>query len=146
MKKIIGLLTVCVALGISPPAHAQSSSEGRPSTDTGYLHCPDRWWEIETIPELGVKWADPNYGGWTRISAVPAWIVRYGTMSVSWNDAWECMPGGTYWATGWDTYQQQLMCHDIAPFGIGTGPTWDLEGQRSSTWNTWTWISNTCNW
>lgn len=142
---IIGVATLAVSW-VSPGASASSSSDGWPTTDTGYRDCSA---SNQAVDLLGVRLRHPAYGNRSVWHARPTNTARYGSVSDSRTptELWGC----TLWVYNYSvlSYQSlvdQFDCHDLSPGGVGTGPTWDLEGSRTATRNYWTWVRNNCGW
>ncbi len=147
IAKLVGCCVVAVAsLGLVP-APAQASHTGSwPWTDTGYRDCSA---SNRAVDYLGVRLRHPVYGNRSVWSAVPTYTARYYSVSdsLTGTELWGC----TYWVYNYNvlSYQSlidQFDCHDMSPGGVGTGPTWDLEGSRPATRNYYTWVKTRCGW
>ena len=150
-NRVLGVMFVAVVLcslvAFEPEAQAQSSGTA-PAVDAKVDPCPNQSWTDDDFNASGIDWSNPNYGNRAVIVLWPEWQVRLTAASPGMVDEmYGCLPWGWWYANvrSWAGIEDQLKCHDLAPLGIGTGPTWDLEGSRSTASVT-TWVSQKCNW
>ena len=127
------------------------NTSGWPETQTGYGSCPSAYVAIDLV---GIDFTTSS--GYSTWHTRPSNSARYGDALdfVTSAELYGCTP---WWFTSvvtvytfrylsWQGLVDQFDCHDAAPLGLGTGPTWDLEGFRHGTRNLWTWASSKCNW
>jgi hypothetical protein len=136
---------VASSLFVTGTAHASSSDNEKPAVDWGYEGCPAG---NTAVYGVGVVWSHPGYYGSTVIRAVPSGWARYGDVLDDWtpDELGRCLPAATWNINSWQGIYDQFDCHDVSPGGIGTGPTWDLEGHRPGNRDIDTWIMTKCSW
>ena len=135
-----------------------------------HTDCPDSAY----VDSIMISWRDPGSDEFTRISVKPTKKAReadigsggdlvveflrcmalldgYGAMIYAMSHSERQVtfsPTSTDRAL-WQTFIDQLQCHDAPPFNI-FGDTevdlWDLEGHRPPTRNRLTWFNSSCNW
>jgi hypothetical protein len=118
------------------------STSERPGQDYG--KCPGN----EHVTEMGYTY---NYAKseFNAFHVVPSGYARYwGTVH---QDTWlrefkRCVITEKYKAKSEQGLIDQLRCHDYAPGGYRTGPTWDLEGIRGPNDSRLDWINTRCAW
>lgn len=117
------------------------------------------------IRKLGVRLRNPNYGGYSTFHVIPTSRARYFNVSDTQlrrefvaflkkfgrNYFYAPGPSGPklvwkYRLKSWQGIYDQLYCHDFAPFGLGTGGSWDLEGSRRANDSRVTRVRTTCGW
>lgn len=90
--------------------------------------------------------------GYTSIHVVPTGFLRHfgGPLehALAWRATTNCIEvyGPRVRVSSWESIKQQFMCHALSPSGIGTGPTWDLEGYRGPNSNPIVWARTRCGW
>lgn len=148
-----GLAVLVTAVLLVPPAGASGSggssgygSGGGTVGGSNHGHC---YSSNVGVDRLAVTLRHKSYHDRSVWHVVPTHGARTGNVSDKklTKELWGC----TRWVYRYNVKEyeaivDQLHCHDLAPGGYGTGPTWDLEGSRGKTRNRWTWIYNKCNW
>lgn len=126
------------------------------------------------VQSVRISWGDPETGEFTTIRVNPTEAAREAAVGSggqlvseflrcmsrldgdgamiyamsSWGPPVTFFPTSTD-RTNWQTFIDQLQCHDAPPlnlFGDNTYTLWDLEGHRLPTRDLFVWGVSSCNW